>query len=189
MEPSDVPGVEHILAAAEALRAEALALPDELFVDMPSRERYRGQWKGFLLRVGPWEKEFPQVDFAANRARCPVAMGVLEHLPNAPVAGFLRLDPGADLSQHTDFRDDDMVRVHLALQLPAEEAKRWPEGSLRLLDVRVPHSAKNPADRPRLTFVVDVKLGRPVAEGEVAPWDPPGNAAPPATPGPAGTPA
>lgn len=177
MEPSDIPGAEHILAAAEALRAEALALPDDLYVEMPSRERYRGQWKGFLLRVGPWEKEFPQVDFVANRARCPVAMAVLDKLPSAPVAGFLRLDPGADLTQHTDFRDDDMVRVHLALQLPPAEAERWPIGTLRLLDVRVPHSARNPSEVPRLTFVVDVKLGRPVAEGDVPPWDPPSSPA------------
>ncbi len=175
MSPADIPGTSHILAAAEAIRAEALSIPAELFVDMPSRERYRGQWRGFLLRVGPWEKEFPGVDFAANRARCPATMAVLEKLPNAPVAGFLRLDPGADLTKHTDFRDDDMVRVHLACQLPPDEEARWPLGTLRLLDVRVPHSAKNPSADPRLTFVVDIKLPFALKEGDLEPWDPPEN--------------
>jgi hypothetical protein len=170
---TDLPAVGLLEAAAVGLRAEVLALPDEAFVPMPSRERYTGAWRGFLLRAGPWEREFPGVDFPANRARCPVAMALLARIPGAAVAGYLRLDPGARLEDHTDERADDVIRVHLALQLPPAEAAYWPEGTARLLDVRVPHSAANPSDRPRLTFVVDVALPGPVPVGAVPPWGPP----------------
>ena len=145
-------------AAAEAIRAEALALPPELFVPMPSKEHYTGEWTAFLLSGGRWEHEYTGVDFVANRARCPATVAVLAQLPAVNVAGFLRLGPGATLAPHTDERADDEIRVQLALQLPADEAAAWPEGTARLLDVRLPHSVHNPSDRPRLTFTADLRL-------------------------------
>ncbi|MDP2314667.1 MAG: aspartyl/asparaginyl beta-hydroxylase domain-containing protein [Pseudomonadota bacterium] len=173
MVPSDVPAVRLLEAAAEALRQEALSLPDAGFVAMPSTERYTGAWKGFLLGAGRWEHEFPTVDFPANRAQCPVATAVLAAIPDVTVAGYLRLEPGADLGLHTDDREDDVIRVHLALQLPPDEAAYWPVGTARLLDVRVPHAATNPSTEPRVTFVVDVRLPAPVPVGAVPAWGPP----------------
>lgn len=170
MDLTNLPALRLLEAHAEALRAEALALPEALFVPMPSRERYTGTWRAVLLDVGPWGAEFPGVDIPHNRALCPVATALLSQLPVASVAGYLRLDPGATLATHTDLRDDDVLRAHLALVLPPEEAVRWPIGRARLLDVRSPHGAKNPSDQPRLTFTVDLRIGRVVAVGELGEW-------------------
>lgn len=157
-----VPEITRIEAAADALRAEVLAIPPALFVPMPSKEHYTGAWTAFLLHAGRWEHEYVGVDFDANRARCPVATALLRTLPVATVAGYLRLDPGAVLAPHVDERQDDEVRVHLALQLPPDEAATWPEGTARFLDIRTPHSAANRSDRPRFTFTVDLKLPGPL---------------------------
>ncbi len=162
----------HIEAAADALRAEALALPADAFVPMPARERYSGSpgaWSACLLRVGRWATEFPGVDLEANAALCPVADALVRTLPVSTVAGFLRLEPGAVLDIHADPREDDELRAHLALQLPEEEARTWPIGTVRLLDTRTPHGARNPSAVPRITFVVDLRLGGPFA-GVLPPW-------------------
>jgi hypothetical protein len=171
MTPADLPACALLEAHFEAIRGEAAALPESGWADMPSRERYRGSWRGFLLRAGPWEREYPGVDFEANRAAAPRTHALLDRIPGARVAGFLRLDPGADLGLHTDERDDAVVRVHLALELPEAEALVWPVGTCRILDVREPHRAANPGSRPRLTFVVDVNVGRAVLAGEIPAWN------------------
>lgn len=159
-------------AEAEAIRAEALALPQNLFVPMPSREQYTGEWTAFLLSAGRWEREYPGVDFAANRARCPLSSALLGRLPQVNVAGFLRLEAGAELRPHQDQREENEVRVHLALQLPPEEAAFWPEGTARLLDVRQLHHARNFSDRPRITFTLDLRLPQALDPSLIPPWNP-----------------
>jgi hypothetical protein len=170
MNLAELPALRILEEHAEALRAEALALPEALFVPMPSRERYTGAWRAVLLDVGPWGAEFPGVDIPHNRSLCPVATALLSRLPVASVAGYLRLDPGATLATHTDLRDDDVLRAHVALVLPPEEAERWPIGRARLLDVRAPHGAKNLSEAARLTFTVDLRIGRRVEVGELGEW-------------------
>jgi hypothetical protein len=102
MNLAELPALRILEEHAEALRAEALALPEALFVPMPSRERYTGAWRAVLLDVGPWGAEFPGVDIPHNRSLCPVATALLARLPVASVAGYLRLDPGATLATHTE---------------------------------------------------------------------------------------
>ena len=87
------------------------------------------------------------------------ATASLSRLPVASVAGCLRLDPGATLATHTELRRDDVLRAHVALVSPPKEATRWPIGRARLLDVRAPHGAKDPREAPRLTFIVDLRVG------------------------------
>ena len=161
--------IPRIEAHADALRMEALKLPPDAFVPMPATERYQGGWSACLLRVGRWASEFPGVDLAANAERCPVAEALVRELPVSTVAGYLMLAPGARLDTHADPREDDELRAHLALQLPEEEALRWPIGTVRMLDTRVPHGAANPSALPRLTFVVDLRLDAPFT-GVLPPW-------------------
>ena len=170
MNLAELPALRILEEHADALRAEALALPEALFVPMPSRERYTGAWRAVLLDVGPWGAEFPGVDIPHNRSLCPMTTTLLRQLPMASVAGYLRLDPGATLATHTDLRDDDVLRAHVALVLPPEEAARWPIGRARLLDVRAPHGAKNLSEAARLTFTVDLSIGRRVEVGELGEW-------------------
>jgi hypothetical protein len=148
--------VELLERSAPAIRREALALPGAGFVPMAS-DTYRGRWCIHALALGPWAHEFPGVDLAANRLRCPETVAVLDRIGGVGVAGIMRLDAGAEILPHTDFRDDHEVRCHLALQLPASEQGLWPEGTARLMDVRVPHGARNDSDRPRFTLLIDVR--------------------------------
>jgi len=164
--------LRRIEAAAAALRAEALALPPTRFIPMPSAEQYSGCWRVFLLDAGRWAHEYPQVDLEANRACCPAATALLRSLPGVNVAGFLRLETGAELKPHQDHREDNEVRVHLALQLPPDEALLWPEGTARLLDVRQTHAATNRSDRPRITFTLDLRLPEPLDPLRIPPWNP-----------------
>ena len=52
MVPYDVPAARILESVADALRVEALSLPFDAFVSMPSKEHYTGAWRGFLLGAG-----------------------------------------------------------------------------------------------------------------------------------------
>jgi hypothetical protein len=157
-------------AHAEAIWAELEAVPLDAWIQMPSDEIYQGVWRAFLLEPGPWGHEYPGADFAANRARCPVTTSLLPQLGRVVVAGFLRLEEGTTVAEHQDFRDDDHVRCHLALRMPPEESLRWPVGTSRLMDVRMPHAAANPGPGPRVTMVVDVTAPFVVPTGVLPRW-------------------
>lgn len=173
LEPHEIPVVAELEALSGAILAEVLAVPADRFVPMPSKDRYTGSWTALLLSVGPWEHEYPGLDFEGNRAACPTIAALLARHPEITLAGVLRLGPGATLQTHNDRRKDNEIRVHLALRLPPAEAAYWPEGTCRLLDVRTAHAAANPTEHDRLTLALDVTLPRDIASGEVAPWNPP----------------
>lgn len=174
MHPDNVAALRPLLARLEAatpaLRHEALAASDALWTPMPSSEMYHGAWEIFPLILRRWREEFPGIDLDVCRGQAPQATTLFDDLPNAEVAGFLRLHEGSFLDVHQDHRDDHVVRVHLALVMPGAWAAAWPEGTARLLDVRQPHSARNPGPGPRITAVVDVHLPQPVGDGDVALW-------------------
>lgn len=173
LRPEDLPVVAEMEAAAAAVLAEALAAPAEAWVPMGATSMYAGRWEALLLAAGPWGHEFPGVSLEANRRALPTATAVLARHPEVSVFGVLRLAPGASLAPHRDHRADDEVRVHVALQVPPEEAHEWTVGKARLLDIRSLHHAQNRGQIERITFVADVRVGRVVADGEVPPWNPP----------------
>ncbi len=168
--PEHVPLVAELERLAATLRAEVLAVPATDYVAMPSRDRYSGDWRAVLFSVGPWEHEYPGVDFERNRRSCPTIASVLSRHPEVKLCGALSLGPGAVLQPHADPRQDREIRVHLALALPPAEADAWPVGTCRLLDVRQKHGANNPGEEPRITLVFDVLLDEVVPDGAVAPW-------------------
>lgn len=173
LRPEDLPVVAEMEALAGVALAELAGVPESAWVPMGATSMYQGRWEAFLLSAGPWGHEFPGVDLAANRRRMPRTAALLEGRPEIGVYGVLRLAPGAVLAPHRDHRADDEVRVHVALQVPPEEAHEWTVGRARLIDIRAEHSAQNRGAVDRLTLVADVRVGRVVAEGEVAPWNPP----------------
>lgn len=171
LRPEDLPVVAAMEAVAPAVLAELAAVPESAWTPMAAQSMYEGRWEALLLSAGPWGHEFPGVDLAANRRLLPSAAALLERHPELSVFGVLRLAPGAQLLPHRDHRADDEVRVHVALQVPPEEAADWSVGKARLLDIRQLHHAQNRGQIDRITLVGDVRVGRPVAEDELPAWN------------------
>ena len=171
--PRDLPIVAVLEEAAARVLAELATVPESAWFPMAAQSMYRGRWEAVLLSAGPWAHEFAGVDLDANRRRLPSAAAILEKHPELGVFGVLRLAPGAELAPHRDRRDDDEVRVHVALQVPPEELGEWTVGTARLLDIRQIHHAYNRGNIDRITLVADVRVGRIVAIDEVAPWNDP----------------
>lgn len=163
------PFLDLLEAEVDALRAEVLAVEPALWVPMPG---YQTGFVGFVLDPGPWGRDFPTVDFAANRARCPAATALVARIPGVELAGFLRVAPGGVMQPHTDPRDDHVVRCLLGLQLTVEEQAWWRPGTARLMDTRQSHWARNAGDYPRVTMVLDVRMPFVVPEGAWGRWRP-----------------
>lgn len=166
------PFLERLEAHADTFAQDVARVPDARWTEMKSSDAYVGSWRSFPLALAPrWAHEFPGLDLLANRAVCPDTAAALEGLPGLVIGGFLSLEPGSELRTHVDFRDDDVIRAHVALQLPPAEAARWPLGTARLLDIRQPHAARNDTSQPRLTLMVDVRMPFVIAAGEIPPWN------------------
>lgn len=171
------PFVSYLEQHAATFRAEGERLASDDFVPMPDQATYGGAWHACPLVLEQWAVDFPDAMLARNRDRCPATYQLLGAIDGLVVGGFLRLAPRSVINPHQDFRDDDVVRCHLGLNLPAHERAYWPEGTARLMDIRVEHQALNPSDRPRLTLMVDVRMPFPVPTGVLPPWGPPQAAA------------
>ncbi len=169
---SDLPILPDLLALAPTLLPRVLETPASAWVPMPATTMYRGDWVALLFSAGPWAREFPAANIAANLERFPEAVALLASRPELSVFGVLRLAPGAELLPHRDKRADEEVRVHIPIQLGGAEGPEWALHAPRLLDIRSLHHSANHGSLPRYTLVADVNVGRVVAEGEVAGWNP-----------------
>jgi hypothetical protein len=151
------PFVTTLEKAAATFRKEALALPPSAFVPR-HHPAYKGKWSLFPLELGDAAADFESLDIVANRMACPGTVAVLDTLDGLVIAGFDRLAPDAELSDFDNQREDVVVRCEVALVLCEEEAETWPEGSVRLVDVRGARSVFNSGDQPRLVLIADVKM-------------------------------
>ncbi len=171
MDRARTPFLDLLEASAALFLEESRGIPDAAWTSMAAADAYQGRWLSLPLALGAWQQEFPGLDLAANRRLCPRSARVLDGIEGLVIGGFLRLDPGSELRPHRDIRDDDVIRAHLALQLPPVEAARWPLFTARLIDIREQHWAKNESDQPRITLMVDVRLSAPILAGEIPPWN------------------
>lgn len=172
LSPNDIPVVQELEALADRLLPDVLATPRAAWVPMPAATMYKGEWLALLFSAGPWAQEFPGVNLAANLERFPEAAALLARHPEVSVFGVLTLFPGAELLPHRDRRADDEVRVHIPMQLGSADGLPWVLGRARLLDIRELHHSNDPGIQARITLVADVRVGRVVEQGEVAPWNP-----------------
>lgn len=163
------PFLDLLEAEIDSLRAEAFALEAGLWSPM---QGYQTGCNGFILEPGRWAHEFTQVDVESHRARCPRAWALVKQLEGVLLTGFLRVEPGGLMLPHTDPREDDMVRVHLGLQLTEEEQAWWPPGTARLMDTRQSHWARNLGEFPRITMVLDVRMPFVVPNAAFGQWRP-----------------
>jgi hypothetical protein len=174
VEPPNYSFLADLEAGTAEFLAEVLALPEEAYVPLPDSSTYKnGYWDVCLLKLEQYAEDFPDALLDDNRRRCPKTWARLSELDGLIVAGFMRLTPGTIISEHTDIRDDNVIRVHLALQLPEADRRYWRDGTARLMDIRQPHHAENLEEYDRITLCCDFRVPEPIPDGVIPPWNPP----------------
>lgn len=160
----------------EGLRAEVEALGPADWVGHFNVRQYRGDWSGAALRAvgGDALRLYP--DLAHGRpyedtpllARCPKVRGLLDDLgcPTTAVR-FLRLGPGAEVTEHRDDLgwEDGEVRLHVpvftgpgvAFTVAGRQVQMAP-GECWYADLTQPHAVVNGGTAARVHLVVDCVL-------------------------------
>ena len=158
---------------ADAIRADAEALPPTAWVPHFNTGVYEGDWSGVALRaVGGSTSLYP--DPAAPEPFADTdLLGACPHVAHAlaqlacPLQGvrLLRLGPGAVIAEHRDYRlgfDDGEVRLHVPV-VTSElvsfvldgEPVVMDEGECWYLDLNLPHRARNDGAGSRIHLVID----------------------------------
>ena len=149
----------------EAIRAEFLALPGDLFDPWVQHYMHGGGWTVFGLYAAGLE-------IPAACAACPNTARALRQVPGLSMAGFSRLAPHAHVKPHVGWAAS-VYRLHLPLIVPpgcrlrvASETRVWEEGRCLIFDDTVEHEAWNDSDRPRGVLLLDFL--RPGVSGTAA---------------------
>jgi len=138
----------------EAIRAEYLALPGELFDPWVQRQMHGGGWSVFgLFAMGQ--------PIPAACAACPDTTWVLQQIPGLSMAGFSRLAPHTHVKPHVGWAAS-VYRLHLPLVVPpgcglrvGAETRTWVEGRCLIFDDTVEHEAWNDSELPRGVLLLD----------------------------------
>lgn len=149
----------------EAIRAEYLALPSDLFDPWVQGRMHGGGWTVFgLYAVGQ--------PIPGACVSCPNTVQALEQVPGLSMAGFSRLGPRTHVKPHVGWAAS-VYRMHLALVVPsgcrlrvAAETRSWQERRCLVFDDTVEHEAWNDSDLPRGVLLLDFL--RPGITGSVA---------------------
>jgi aspartate beta-hydroxylase len=176
-EREDFAWIAQLEAATDVIRDELLALLREdapgfrPYVQLPpghpqaeawAKVNNAPDWSAFHL----WRHG--QV-VAANAARCPRTMAVLESLPlmriaqHAPEVVLSVLRPGAHIPPHYGSVNGRLI-VHLPLIVPpncgalcaAGELREWQEGRCLIFDDSFVHEAWNNSDQTRVVMLLDI---------------------------------
>jgi Aspartyl/Asparaginyl beta-hydroxylase len=162
-----------LVVDAPAMAAEAAALPADAWVPHFNTRQYEGDWSGVALRapVGGLTPLYPDpaaTGFADTPAlaACPSTAATLASLA-CPVtsARFLRLGPGARITEHRDHKlraADGEARLHAPLAtgpdvtflLDGRPVDMAP-GEVWYLDLTMRHAVENRGPAPRVHLVVD----------------------------------
>jgi beta-hydroxylase len=154
LDPRQFEFVAALEAQWEAIRAEYLALPGDLFDPWVQRYMHGGRWMVFgLYAVG---QEIP-----GACAACPNTAKALRQVPGLSMAGFSRLAPHAHVKPHVGWAAS-VYRLHLPLVVPpccrlrvAAETRAWQEGRCLIFNDTVEHEAWNDSDLPRGVLLLD----------------------------------
>ncbi len=161
---------------ADAVAAEAAALPTSAWEPHFNLQQYEGDWSGIALRaaVGSALALYPdpsatEYEATAWLARCPATAALLEAIP-CPLltARFLRLGPGSRILRHRDHclsAADGEARLHLPVVSDdevefrlADEAVAMAPGECWYLDLSRHHEVDNRGSEARVHLVVDVTV-------------------------------
>lgn len=171
----DVPWLESLEAASEAIREEVLgilaanrddlqpyiAYPDGLPLNQWRELNHSRRWSAYFL----W-KDGARDD--AHCGRCPRTVAALAETPQVdipgrgPTAFFSILDARTHIPPHTGTTNIRLT-VHLPLILPGPcrfrvgaEMREWRYGTAWVFDDTIEHEAWNDADAPRAILIFDV---------------------------------
>ena len=154
LDPGQFEFVAALEANWEAIRAEYLALPGDLFDPWVQRYMHGGGWTVFgLYAVGQ--------EVSGACAACPNTARALRQVPGLSMAGFSRLAPHTHVKPHVGWAAS-VYRLHLPLVVPpgcrlrvAAETRTWQEGRCLIFDDTVEHEAWNDSDLPRGVLLLD----------------------------------
>lgn len=165
-------------AATAVIREELLALLAvgedagfEPYVQLPPDHPQAGAWAAVnnatdWSALHLWRHGQP---IAANAARCPRTMAVLDSLPlmripqHAPEVVLSVLKPGAHIPPHYGSVNGRLI-VHLPLVVPPNcgalcangEMREWQEGRCLIFDDSFVHEAWNNSDQTRVVMLLDI---------------------------------
>lgn len=157
-------------ASHRAIRDEFGALRRDDFLEWPDRRAYGGTW---LVAPLFMSSHYPGIEshFAVNQAKCPRTTAALRALPGVTAAVFSWQEPGCHIYAHRDVKALEVLRAHLALEVPdgaqmrvAHEVHTWQEGKCLLFDGFLDHETGNAGTRRRVILMVDACL----ADAELA---------------------
>jgi beta-hydroxylase len=165
LDPEQFEFVAALESQWDAIRAEYLALPGDLFDPWVQQYMHGGGWTVFgLYAVG---QQIP-----AACAACPNTAKALQQVPGLSMAGYSRLAPHTHVKPHVGWAES-VYRLHLPLVVPlgcrlrvAAETRSWQEGRCLIFDDTVEHEAWNDSDLPRGVLLLDFL--RPGISGSVA---------------------
>ena len=154
LDPQRFEFIRALEAQWEAIRAEYLALPNDLFDPWVQRSMHGGGWTVFgLCAAGE--------DIPGACAACPSTARAMHQVPGLSMAGFSRLAPHAHIKPHVGWAES-VYRLHLPLVVPpgcrlrvASETRSWQEGQCVIFDDTVEHEAWNDSDLPRGVLLLD----------------------------------
>lgn len=170
----DLPWLDRVEAAAEAIRDELLAVLEQPGAFTPYVEerenRPNGPQAGMLANPD-WSAFFlwkDGVEIPENTARFPATMAALKDAPLTDIPGrtpsilFSQLRSGARIPPHNGLINTRLI-CHLPLIVPpgcairvGNETRAWVEGQAFAFDDTIEHEAWNGSDRTRVVLIFDV---------------------------------
>jgi beta-hydroxylase len=162
--PEQLPFLAELERSAEVIAAEYDAIAGEGLRPVPMEmltgcEMYnRGRWDAFLLKDN---REW----FAPSLRRFPRTIEALRRVPGLQSACFSVLEPGASISPHRG-PNNGVLRVHLGIHVPGpagactldvgDRRVAWAEGVAFAFDDTYEHAARNRAEAPRVSLMLEV---------------------------------
>ena len=164
LDPAEFAFTRALVASHDEIRAELATLGRDDFLLWPDRGAYGGEW---LVAPLFMSSHYPGIEhcFAVNQARCPRTTARLRAIPGVTAAVFSWMEPGCHVYAHRDVKAIEVLRAHLALEVPdgarmrvGAEIHTWHEGQCLLFDGFIDHEAGNAGSRRRIVLMVDACL-------------------------------
>ncbi|MCA8948320.1 MAG: aspartyl/asparaginyl beta-hydroxylase domain-containing protein [Planctomycetes bacterium] len=175
LDPNDYGFTNRLGDGFEVFRSELAGLARGDFLVWPDRGAYGGEWLVLPLFMS---SHYPGIEgcFAANQAKCPATTAFLRAIPGVTAAAFSWQEPGCHIYPHRDVKAIDVLRAHVALEVPPGPRMRvgpdvhgWQAGEVLLFEGYVEHETGNPAGRRRVVLLVDAQVA-PAEFGRLQVW-------------------
>lgn len=165
-DPAELPWLAEVKAAHAGLLKEGGALLKKGLLAPSEEGRGDLDYKGWIafdlmtldLEVSPERFACELRDFPENRARAPLAAGLVGRLPFIGDCFYSVLQPGGVVKVHFSQFNAKLI-CHLGLSVPedcgirvAGETRSWKDGEFLLFDDTYLHDTWNRSARPRLLF-------------------------------------